>query len=146
MIESRQACAGRHRDAEFLPQPIAAVLQLLDRRTEHVLEDDQPRVRRDDEALRRNQSMRHIAGVLVQHRDRWNQLPNEAERRVDIELELFFLRYAENVGQPRAFEVIRHDGQGGGRRHGAIDATDACVVRMTEIRQAGCPLAQCELE
>ena len=56
------------------------------------------------------------------------------------------LRDAENVRQPRAFEVIRHDRERGGRRHRAIDATDARVVGMTEIRQPRGPLAQCELE
>ena len=146
MIEARQTGARRHRDAELLPQSIAAELQLLDRRAEHVLDDDEAGVRRDDQPLGRDQSVRDIARVLVQHGDRGHQLPNEAERGVDIELQLLLLRNAQDVRQPRAFEMIGDDRERRGRRHRAIDAADAGVVGVPEVRQARGALAQRELE
>ena len=101
--------ARRHRDAELLPQPLAAELQLLDRGAEHVLDDHQPRVRRHDEPLRRDQTVRDVARVLVQHGDRRHQLPDQAERGVDVELQVALVRDAQDVGEPRAFDVIGHD-------------------------------------
>src|SRR5438105_3113905 len=75
MIEARQTCAWRHRDAELLPQPIAAVLQLLDRRTEHVLEDDLQQltrrtIGRDDaftETVGKERGFRSIVGREAGH-------------------------------------------------------------------------------
>ena len=136
MIEARQPGARRHGDAELLPQAIAAELQLFDRRAKHMLDDDQPRVRRDDQTFGRDQAVRDVARVLVQHRDGGHQLPNEAQRSVDIELQPLLLRDAQDVGQPRALEVIRDDGQRRRRRHRAIDAADAHVVGVAEVRQA----------
>ena len=113
MIEARQPGARRHRDAELLPQPIAAELQLLDGGAEHVLDDDQARVRRDDQPFGRDQAVRDVARVLVQQRDRRHELANQAERRVDVELQVALVRDAQDVGQPRAFDVIRHDREPG---------------------------------
>ena len=87
MIEARKPRARRHRDAELLPQAIAAELELLDRGAEHVLDDDEPRVRRHDEALGRDQPVRDVACIFVQHRDRRHQLPDQAKRRVDVDLQ-----------------------------------------------------------
>ena len=102
---------GRHRDAELLPQPLAAELQLLDRRSEHVLDDHQPRVRRDDEALGRDQSVRGVARVLVQQRDGGHQLTNQAERGVGVQLQAALVRDAQHVREPRALDVIGDDRQ-----------------------------------
>ena len=87
MIESRRAGARRQRDAQVLPQTLAVVLQLLDRRSQHVLGNHQPRVRRDDQTLGRDQAMRDVAGILVQERNRRHQLTNQAQRRAQIEME-----------------------------------------------------------
>ena len=146
MIEARQPGARRHRDAELLPEPIAAELQLLDRGAEHVLDDHEPRVRGDDQPLGRDQAVRDVARVLVQHGDRRHELADQAQRGVDVELQLLLLRDAQDVGEPRAFEMIRHDRQRGRRRHRAIDAAHARVVGVAEIRQPRGALAQREFE
>ena len=88
MIEARHAGARRQRDAELLPQTLARELELLDRRAEHVLDDHQPRVRRDDQPLRRDQAVSDLARVLVHQRDGGNQLPDQAERGIDVELQV----------------------------------------------------------
>ena len=146
MIEARQPGARRHGDAEVLPQPIAAELQLLDRGAEHVLDDDEPRVRRHDEPFGRQEAVRDVARVLVEHGDRRHELPNQAERRVDVELQAALVRDAQDVGEPRALDVVRHDRQRRGGRHPAVDAAHARVVGVAEIREARGALAQRELE
>ena len=55
------------------------------------------------------------------------------------------MRDAQDVRQPRAFDMIRHDGQPGAGLH-AIDAADAGVVGVAEVRQARGALAQRKLE
>ena len=146
MIEARQPCTRRHGDAEFLPQAIATVLQLFDRRAKDMLDDHQPSIGGDDETLGRDQTVRDIPRVLVQHRDRGDQLSNEAQRSVDIELQPLFLRDPQDVGQPSALEMIRDDRQRRRWRHRAIDAPDASVVRVPEVGQAGGALAQRKFE
>ena len=146
MIEARQARARRHRDPEFLPEPVAAELQLLDRGRQHVLDDHQARVRRHHQPLGRNQAVRDLARVLVQQRDRRNELSNQAERGVDVELQIPLVGHAQDIGKPRAFDVIRHDREPGAGHLHAIDAPHARVVGVTEVGQARRTLAQRELE
>ena len=143
MIEPRRAGALRQRDAEFLPQLLAGVLELLDGGAEHVLGDHEPRVRRHDQALRPDQAVRDVARVLVQERDRGHQLANEAQRRVDVELQVPLGRDAQNLGQPRPLDVVRHDRE---TARIAIDAADARVVCVTEVGEARRAFAQRELE
>jgi hypothetical protein len=146
MIESRQPGTRRHRNPEFLPQPLAAELQLLDRRGDHVLDDHQARVRGDDQPLGRNQAMRHVARVLVQQRDGRDQLTNQAQCRVDVELQPALVRYAQDVGETRALDVVGDDRKSGRRDLDAVDAPHASVVRMPEVRQSRAAFAQRELE
>ena len=56
------------------------------------------------------------------------------------------LRDAQDVGEPRALDVVRHDRQRRGGRHAAVDAADARVVGVAEIREPRGALAQRELE
>ena len=146
MIEAREAGARRHGDAEILPQPIAAELQLLDGGAQHVLGDHEPRVRRHDETFGRQEAVRDVAGVLVQHGNGRHELANQAQRRVDVELEAALVRDAQDVGQARALDVVRHDRERRGGRHPTVDAADAGVVGVAEIREAGGAFAQRELE
>ena len=146
MIEARQPGARRHRDPELLPQPLAAELQLLDRRGDDVLDDHQPRVRRHDQPLGRDQAVRDVARVLVQQRDGRHQLANQAERGVDVELQAALLRDAQDVGEPRALDVIGDDREPRRRHLHAIDAAHARVIGMAEVRQPRGALAQRELE
>ena len=144
LVEPRDAVAWRHRDPELVPQPLAAELHLLDGGAEHVLDEDQSRVRRDDEALGRDQTVRDVACIFVQQRDGRHQLPDQAERGVGVERQLSFARDPEQVRQPRALDVIRDDRQRVGVA--AVDAADARVVAVPEVRQPRDPLAQRELE
>ena len=146
VIEARQPGARRHRNPELLPEPFAAELQLFDRGREHVLHDHQSRVRRHHEPLGRNQAVRDFAGVLVQQRDGRNELTNQAERGVDVELEVPLVGHAQNVREPRAFDVIRHDRQPGAGHLHAVDAPHARIVGVPEVGQPRRALAQRELE
>ena len=76
LIEARQAGGARQRDPEILPEPLPCEAQLFDRGAQHVLDDHQPRVRRDDQAFRRDQAVGDVAGVLVQQGNRGDQLPD----------------------------------------------------------------------
>ena len=85
MIEPGDAGARRHRDPQVVPQPLARELQLLHRRSEHVLDDDEAGARRDDQPLGRDEAVRDVACILVQQRDRGHELAQQAQRRVEIE-------------------------------------------------------------
>ncbi len=111
-----------------------------------MLHDHQSRVRRHHEALGRNQPVRDLAGVLVQQRHRRHELPDEAERRVDVELKAPLVRDAQDVREPRPLDVVRDDGEAGPWDLDSIDATDARVVGVSEVGQSRRALAQCELE
>jgi hypothetical protein len=134
MIESRQAGARRHRNTEFLPQPLTAELQLLDGRGQYVLDDHQTRVRRDDQSLGRQESVCDLACVLVQQRDGGYELADQAQRSIDIELQISLVRDAKDVGEPRAFNVVGHDRQARPRHRDPIDAAYARVVGVPEVR------------
>jgi hypothetical protein len=81
----------------------------------------------------------------VQHGDGGHELPNEAQRRIDIELQSTLAGDAQNLRQPRAFDMIRDDGERAVRLH-AIDAAHARVVRVSKVHEPRGPLAQRELE
>ncbi|HEX7781018.1 MAG TPA: pyruvate formate lyase family protein, partial [Vicinamibacterales bacterium] len=137
--------AERHaEDAEALA--VAAELQLLDRSREHVLDDHQPGVGRDDQPLWRDQPVSDVPCVLVEQREGGHQLPYEADSRIGIQLEPAFVRDPQDVGQPGALDVIRYDRQAGRGHLYPIHATNARVIRVPEICQPRGPLAQRELE
>ncbi len=146
MIEPRHAGAWRHRDSELLPEPIAAELQLLDGCRQHVLDDHEARVRRHDQPLRSDETVRDLARVLMQQRDRRHELANQAECRVDVELEVALVRHPQHVGQSRTFNVIRHDREPGAGHLDTIDTSHTRVVGMSEVRQPGSAFAQREFE
>ena len=145
MVEPGHAGRRRNRDPELLPQAFAGELQLLDARSEHVLHDHQPRVRRDHQALGRDQSVRGVARVLVQQRHRRYQLPNQAQRRVGVELQPALVRHPEQVRQPRALDVVRHDRQAAAARQ-AVDPPHPRVIGVPEVHQPRGAFAQRELE
>ena len=102
VIEPRQPRRSRHRDAQFPPVALLREAQLLERRSEHVLDDDQARAGRDDQALGADRAVRDVGHVLVQHRDCRHQLAQQAERGVDVERDVGRLGEAQDLGQPRA--------------------------------------------
>ena len=146
MIEPRQPGARRHRDPELLPETLARELELLDRGAEHVLDDHEPCVRRDDQALRRDQAVRDLAGVLVHQRDGRHQLSNQAQRRIDVELQIALAGGPQHVREPRAFDVVGDNRQAGRGNLDAVDAADPGVVGVAEVREPRRALAQRELE
>ena len=129
-----------------MPQPLAPVLHLLDGAAEHVLGDDQPRVRCHDETFRGDQSMRNIARILMKDRERRHQLAHKAERGVGIEMQTPLTGELQNVRQPRAFDMIGNHRQCGGMARCAIDPPHPGVVAVPEVGQSCDPFAQRELE
>ncbi len=95
-----------------MPQPLAPVLHLFDCRAAHVFRDDQTSVRRDHEALGADQAVGRVACVLVQEHQRRYELPDQAQRGIDIELQPAVLGDAQDLGQARAFDAVRHQRQG----------------------------------
>ena len=143
VIETCGTDRDRDRDPQLVPQALAVVLQLFDRRPHHVLDDDDPRAGGDDQALGRDQAMRDVTRVLVQQRDRRHELPEQAQRGVQIELQTALRGDAQHVRQPDSFDVVRDDREPG---RVAVDAPDPRVVRVPEIREPRRALAQGELE
>ncbi len=61
------------------------------------------------ETLGRDQPVRDFARVLVQQGHRRHELTNQAERRVDVELQVPLVRDTQDVRQPRALDVVGDD-------------------------------------
>jgi hypothetical protein len=111
-----------------------------------VFDDDEAGVGSDDQAFGRDQPVRDVARVFMKHGNGRHQLANQAQRGVDIQLQLLLLRNPQNVRQPRAFKMIRDDRERRGGCHRAVHAADARVICVPEVRQAGGSLAKRELE
>ena len=79
----------------------------------------------------------------AQERDRRDQLTQQAQRRIEIEAQPALFRHAEHVRQADALDVIRDDRK---TRRVAVDAADARVIGVAEVRQARGAFAQRELE
>ena len=84
--------------------------------------------------------MRHVARVLVQQRHGGYELPNETDGRIDIEQQAALVRDPQDVGETRAFDMVRYDGQSGGVRMRAVDAAHPGIVAMAEIGETSDPL------
>src|SRR5262245_13087263 len=103
-------------------------------------------MRRDDGPLGRDQAVRNLARVLVQERDGRHQLANQAERSVDVELQVALVGDAKDVGKARALDVIGNDRESWTGDLHAIDAPDTRVVGVAEVGQPRGTLSQRKLE
>ena len=146
MIEMRRPRRSWQRDAEVFPVLLVREAKLLERRAHHVFDDDEPRVRADDDALRRNRAVRGVSRVLVQHGHRRHKLPDQAQRRVDVEREVRELGNCDQIRQAHARRVLGHERQGRSLIVQSIDAANAREIGMAEVREAAHTLAQRELE
>jgi hypothetical protein len=77
MIEAYRTASWFSGDPILAPQLFRAAPQLLDRCAERLLGDRDPGLRRHDQPLRRDQSVRHVRRVLVEHRRCREQLSDE---------------------------------------------------------------------
>ncbi len=142
-IEARRAGTRRHRDAEILPVVLAREQQLSEGRSEHMLDDDGARVRRDDDPLERKRTVADVGHLLVQHGDRLNELANDTERRVNLDGQQLLLGDGEKFRQPHTFDAIGHDRERAAR---LVDAAHVAVGRVAEAREPAGAFAQGELE
>jgi hypothetical protein len=76
-----------------------------------VLDDDEACVGRDDEPFGRDEAVRHVTRIFVKDRNRGDQLTNQAQCRVDIDLQAQLARDPQDVGEPRALAVVGHNRQ-----------------------------------
>ena len=146
LIEPREANRARQRDAQLVPVPLLRKAQLLEGRAERVLDDHEPGVRRDHQSLGTERAVGHIAGRLVQDGDGGDQLPNQAQGRVDVEAQLPFVRPGEEVRQADTCGHVGDHREGLLPVRQALDGAYPAVVGVTEAREAADPLAQRELE
>ena len=77
-------------------------MQLIERGAEHVLDDDETRLRRDDETLGPDRAVAQVRRLLMKHRQRVHELTNETERRVGLDRQQPRLGERENLGEPHA--------------------------------------------
>jgi hypothetical protein len=145
MVEPRHARRRGHRNPELLPQSLTTTLQLFDRRADDVFHNDETRVRRHDDAFGGDQPVRRVACIFVQQGDGGDQLANQAEGGVGIELNAALMCKAQDLGEPRPFDMVGDHGERSVALS-AVDAADARVVRVAEVQQARGALAQRELE
>ena len=98
---------------------LVRVVQLIERGAEHVLDDDETRLRRDDETLGPDRAVAQVRRLLMQHRQRVHELTNEAERGVGLDRQQPRFGERENLGEPHT------------RRHGRRPRPAWCRVLPT---------------
>ena len=125
---------------------LVRVMQLIERGAEHVLDDDEPRLRRDDDALGTDRAVADVRHLLMQERERVNELPDQAERRVGLDRQQPRFRERQNLRQPHARHVVGDDGQCGAGLADPLDAAHAAVVLRLERRQPADAIAQGEFK
>ena len=103
-------------------------MKLIECRAKHVLDEDEPRLRRDDDALGSNGAMTDIRHLLMQEREGVNQLADQAERGVGLNREQTRFRERENLRKTHALHVLGHDGEGGAGLANPFHAAHAAVV------------------
>ena len=64
-IELRPGAGTRQRNAERLPVLLVGVMELIECRAQHVLDEHQTRLRRDDDALGANRAVTDVRHLLV---------------------------------------------------------------------------------
>jgi hypothetical protein len=77
---------------------------------------------------------------------RRHELPNQADRRVDVQIEAACCGAREEIREPDAVGPIREKAKGGVRSVQPLHALDLSVVGVTEGGQPAHALAQRELE
>ena len=95
MIELRGAGRTRQGDAQVLPVALDRHSQLLERRSQHVLDEHDVGAGRHDYALGCDRAVADVGRVFVQQRHRRHQLAQQAERGVDVERDVVLLREFE---------------------------------------------------
>ena len=146
LIEARLRRRTRHRDAQVAPVSVGRIFQLGNGRSQHVLDHDDARGRRDDDALRRDRAVGNLGRVLVQHRDRRHQLAQQAQGGVDVECHLGALGVREHLREAHARRGLGDEREGGLGVLEPLDAPDPRVAGVPERRQVADPLPQRELE
>ena len=145
MVQARGACPRRDGDAQVLPQPLPAVGKRLDGCAEHVLDEHDARVGRHQDAFRGQRAVADVARVLVKHRDGGDNLSQQAQRGVDVQVEIEGVRDLENSRQPRALDRVADQ-----RERGAvvepIYTADARIVGVTEVGKSTDPFAEGEIK
>ena len=131
----------RQGDAEVLPVALRRETQLLERGAEHVLGDDDARVAGDEDALRRQ---RAVAGapLLVQRGDGGGDLPDDAERGIDLDGNQALVGDGQHLRQADALDVVRGQRQAQRRPGHVHDAAGARERVVVEAREPGQALAQ----
>ncbi|PYR33672.1 MAG: hypothetical protein DMF93_24805 [Acidobacteria bacterium] len=146
MIERRGPARAGQRHAQLLPVAFARELQLAERGAEHVLDHHDARGRRDDDPLGRDRAVRDVARLFVQHRHRGHDLPQQAERRVDVERHGRMLGEREHLGEAHAGGDVGDEDERRRRILEPFDAADVRVAAVPERAQMADALAQRELE
>ena len=127
------------RSSQYL---LVGIVHLLERRREHVLDDDDAPLGGNHDALRRDRAVTHLRHRLVEDRNRRDELTQHADRRVEFNRDQIALVGFEHRRQPGATDAIRDNRETASK----ADAAGGSKGRITERRQRVHPLAQGELE
>ena len=134
VIELGDSSRARQADAQALPVVLMRIPELLERRTEHVVGDDDASARVDDDAFRAERAVREIAVVRVEALHRRQDLTRDAQSRADLERDAAFGDAREQLREPYAVDGVRHDRERAGLE--AFDATQFWKRRMTEVDES----------
>ena len=103
-------------------------MKLIECRAKHVLDEDEPRLRRDDDALRSNGAVTDVRHLLMQECEGVNELADQAKRGVGLDREQARFRERENLRKTHALHVLRDDGECGAGLADSFHAAHAAVV------------------
>ncbi len=121
-------------------------MELLECRTQYVVDEHQPRLRRDDDALGTNRAVTDVRHLLVQKRECMNELTNETECGVGLDGEHARFGEGENLRETRSLHVLGDDGERGPGRANPLDAPHAAVMLRLERGQPADAIAQRKLK
>ena len=111
-----------------------------------MFDQDDVRGRCDDDAFRGDGAVADIGGVLVKHRHCRHELPQQAQRSVDVERDVFALGKRQNLRKADAVGRVRDQRQRGPGILQSFDAPHVPIAGVAERRQAADAFAQCELK
>ena len=106
---------------------------------EHVLDDRQPALGRDNDAVDAEHAMGKAGTVLLQHHERRRELPDQCSRACRTSCLL------EDLGEPLARRVVGDDREALPALQ-ELDGPNAGEGRMLELAEASHALAQRRLE
>ena len=145
MVKVGQSSRSRQGHAQILPIALMRVSKVFERRAHRVIDNDQLRTRRDDEAFGSERAVADDVIVLVQGSNSRHELANHAQGCADVERQAVFLGRREQLREPCAWSSVGNHGERGAVVH-AVDAVHVVDARMAKAGEPAQAVSESRLE